>query len=321
MLCHMSSLPVSLTYLRPALNMLHLVYLARLHRTTLLLYIRRWQHEQTKSGPFLISELIACCTGTLLAFLVALMPAMCSLFCCCLCTVCLLVSVALMLALLRLSFSRLCTVWLLVSLALMPAMCFLFCCCLCTVCSLVSLALMLAMCFLFCCCLCSLVSLALMLALWFLSFSRLCTVCSLVSDALLLAFALAFIADLTVRFAYVSWLCLANYICSAFLLARKTCWQDLHTFSLSGIYNSFTLWAYLTRRHALETNEKQMATWSSAYAFSAAIKMADYALAVQCWNHSSFATERFQIKPLEISDFHCPLSKSYRLTNIGKVRC
>ena len=30
-------------------------------------------------------------------------------------------------------------------------------------------------------------------------------------------------------------------------------------------------------------------------------KMADYAFAVQCWNHSSLATERFQIKPLEIS--------------------
>ena len=43
------------------------------------------------------------------------------------------------------------------------------------------------------------------------------------------------------------------------------------------------------------------------------IKMADYALAVQCWNHSSFATEHFQIKPLEISDLHCPLGKSYRL--------
>ena len=49
-----------------------------------------------------------------------------------------------------------------------------------------------------------------------------------------------------------------------------------------------------------------------ACAFSAAIKMADYALAVQCWNHSSFATERFQIKPLEISDLHCPLGKLYR---------
>ena len=46
---------------------------------------------------------------------------------------------------------------------------------------------------------------------------------------------------------------------------------------------------------------------------SAAIKMADYALAVQCCNHSSFATERFQIKPLEISDLHFPLGKSYRL--------
>ena len=44
-----------------------------------------------------------------------------------------------------------------------------------------------------------------------------------------------------------------------------------------------------------------------ACAFYAAIKMADYALAVQCWNHSSLATERFQIRPLKISDLHCPL--------------
>ena len=45
----------------------------------------------------------------------------------------------------------------------------------------------------------------------------------------------------------------------------------------------------------------------SACAFSAAIKMADYA---QWWKRSSFATERFQRK---YSELHCPLSRSYRL--------
>ena len=40
---------------------------------------------------------------------------------------------------------------------------------------------------------------------------------------------------------------------------------------------------------------------------SATIKMADYALAVQWWKRSSFATERFQRKPFESSELHCPL--------------
>ena len=75
------------------------------------------------------------------------------------------------------------------------------------------------MCFLFCCCL--------------------CTVCSLVSDALLLAFcnlALAFIADLTLSHCktHMRFMALSGKLCSAFLLAPKTCWQDLHTFVLSG---------------------------------------------------------------------------------------
>ena len=148
---------------------------------------------------------------------------MCSLFCCCLCTVCSLVSVALMLALLLLSFSRLCTVWSLVSVALMLALLLLSFSRLCTVWSPVSVALMLDMCSLFCCCL--------------------CTVCSLVSDAHLLAFcnlSLAFLADLTLsdcktcmRFVAVS-----GKLCSAFLLARKTRWQDLNTFSLIGTIDS-----------------------------------------------------------------------------------
>ena len=110
---------------------------------------------------------------------------------------------------------------------------------LCTVCSLVSLALMLALWFLSFSHLCtvgSLVSLALMLALWFLPFSCLCTVCSLVSDALLLAFcnlSLAFIA-LSDCGARMRFMVLSGKLCSAFLLERKTCWHDLHTFSLSG---------------------------------------------------------------------------------------
>ena len=47
---------------------------------------------------------------------------------------------------------------------------------------------------------------------------------------------------------------------------------------------------------------------SCACAFSAAIKMANYALAVQCWNRSSFATEHFQRKPHKFFDLRCPLS-------------
>ena len=52
--------------------------------------------------------------------------------------------------------------------------------------------------------------------------------------------------------------------------------------------------------------------WACACAFSAAIKMADYALAVQCWNRSSFATEHFQRKPHKFFDLRCPLSTRYR---------
>ena len=152
------------------------------------------------------------------------------------------------------------------------------------------------------CTVCSLVSLALVLALLLLSFSRLCTVCSLVSDALLLAFcnlSLAFIADLTLsdcktRMRFVA---LSGKLCSAFLLARKTCWQDLHTFSLIGTIVSHcghTLLGCMIEKsatHELEVedvfslHEKQngrFPPWSNiecACAFSAEINMADYALA------------------------------------------
>ena len=47
-----------------------------------------------------------------------------------------------------------------------------------------------------------------------------------------------------------------------------------------------------------------------ACAFSAAIKMADYALAVQCAG-TTLAFQRSVFR--EISDLHCPIGKSYRL--------
>ena len=89
------------------------------------------------------------------------------------------------------------------------------------------------MCSVFCCCL--------------------CTVCSLVSLALLLAFcnlSLALIADLTLSDCktLMRFMALSGKLCSAFLLARKTCWQDLHTFSFSGISHCGHT-AYLTWRH------------------------------------------------------------------------
>ena len=49
--------------------------------------------------------------------------------------------------------------------------------------------------------------------------------------------------------------------------------------------------------------------------------MADYALAVQCWNRSSFATVSFQIKPLENSDLqvhialHCISRARYQTSH------
>ena len=53
------SLPKSQRYLKlahtSAKSLLHLEYLAGLHETTVLLYIKRWQRVQTKSGPLLIS--------------------------------------------------------------------------------------------------------------------------------------------------------------------------------------------------------------------------------------------------------------------------
>ena len=139
-----------------------------------------------------------------------------------------------------------------------------------------------------------------MLALLLLSFSRLCTVCSL---ALLLAFCnlpLAFIADLTLsdcktRMRFVA---LSGKLCSAFLLARKTCWQDLHTFSLIGtIVSHFghTLLGGMIEKsatHELEVedvfspHEKQNGRFpprgriSNAHAhFPQRYNMADYALA------------------------------------------
>ena len=66
-------------------------------------------------------------------------------------------------------------------------------------------------------------------------------------------FALAFIADLTVRFACVS---LATYA----LLARKTCWQDLHTFSLSGTIVSHcghTLLGGMLIKYQLDTSSQK----------------------------------------------------------------
>ena len=43
--------------------------------------------------------------------------------------------------------------------------------------------------------------------------------------------------------------------------------------------------------------------------------MADYALALQCWNRSSFATVSFQIKPLENSGAYCT---SLYLQSVGQ---
>ena len=42
---------------------------------------------------------------------------------------------------------------------------------------------------------------------------------------------------------------LSGKLCSAFLLARKTCWQDLHTFSLSGTIVSDCGHTFNTWRH------------------------------------------------------------------------
>ena len=46
---------------------------------------------------------------------------------------------------------------------------------------------------------------------------------------------LAFIADLLLSDCNnrMRFMALSDKLCSAFLLARKTCWQDLHTFSLA----------------------------------------------------------------------------------------
>ena len=64
------------------------------------------------------------------------------------------------------------------------------------------------------------------------------TVCSLVSDDLLMAFCnliLAFITDVILSDCNtrMHFMAFSGKVCSAFLLARKICSQDLHTFSLS----------------------------------------------------------------------------------------
>ena len=122
------------------------------------------------------------------------------------------------------------------SASLMLALYSLSCCCLSNVCSLDSAALMLALYCLSCCCLsnvCSLDSAALMLVLYSLSY------CCLDSAALLHAFcnlSLAFMTDfmLSGKVTRNHFIALAGKVCSICLLARNTCWQDLHTFSLIG---------------------------------------------------------------------------------------
>ena len=56
------------------------------------------------------------------------------------------------------------------------------------------------------------------------------------SRSSVLILSLAFIADLTLSDCRtrMRFMALSGNLCSAFLLARKTCWQDLHTFSLIG---------------------------------------------------------------------------------------
>ena len=72
---HTHSLPSLLMRVRLALNILFsksqltLLYFSLFHSTTVFLYIMRWQHVHTKSGPPLVSEwnaLIASSTDTFL---------------------------------------------------------------------------------------------------------------------------------------------------------------------------------------------------------------------------------------------------------------
>ena len=147
----------------------------------------------------------------------------------------------------------------------------------------------------------------------FLFCSCLCTVCSLVSDALLMAFcnlSLAFITDLTLSDCNtrMHFMALSGTLCSAFLLARKTCSQDLHTFSLSGtivLHCGHTLLGGMMQIVTHRIGERLLTVretkWPLSTTWLIIMRMRIFRsdkngrlrISVQCWKCSSFATEHF----------------------------